>query len=374
MHQYARYFERYRTLAHSRPLEELVTPGNLFQFRAETQVEAGQKVRSESEIEHDLRMRIDRFHLEIFHLTQAETTKRWTYEQEIKRPFFHVTELDDAQLTNWRKYLNFEEAEGDYHRTVFLYERCVVAAAYYEEFWLRFARWMLGQGDKQEEVRNIYQRASCLYVSISKPAIRRHYALFEESCGRPDVAEAIYEAILMNLPGGTETIKYWANMQRRQGGFDAAIEVLKSQIESNASNIYTKGALVAHWAKLLWKIKGSADEARLLFQTNHLFYLDSEVFWYGWFAFELNQPTSAATEETQRAHITQVLNDIRQKTRLPRNSISGLTRLYQEYLLERGGKDTATEYLHFDKELKGWLQWNSQFFDGDEDPMTLDRM
>ena len=141
MHQYARYFERFRHLAQTRPLQELLPAELLIQFRSEVErdgaIEGG-----ESGIERALRSRIDGFHLEIFSRTQTETTRRWTYESEIKRPYFHVTELDESQLVNWRKYLNFEEVEGDYTRTSFLYERCLVTCAYYDEFWMRYARWM----------------------------------------------------------------------------------------------------------------------------------------------------------------------------------------------------------------------------------------
>ena len=60
MHQYARYFERFRQLAHARPLEELVPADTLTRFRAEVEAEnatfqAGPK--GELEIERDLRTR-----------------------------------------------------------------------------------------------------------------------------------------------------------------------------------------------------------------------------------------------------------------------------------------------------------------------------
>lgn len=44
---------------------------------------------------------------------------------------------DNAQLRNWRSYLDFEAANGGELRTIFLYERCVIACAQYEEFWLK---------------------------------------------------------------------------------------------------------------------------------------------------------------------------------------------------------------------------------------------
>ena len=363
MHQYARYFERFRQLAQSRPLTELLPPDTLQQFRREieaegpTTVQAGpQQLKAEKgelEIEREMRTRIDNFHLEIFARTQTETTKRWTYESEIKRPYFHVTELDEPQLANWRKYLDFEEVEGDYSRAQFLYERCLVTCAFYDEFWFRYARWMMAQKDKEQEVRNIYQRASQLYVPISRPAIRLHYAYFEEMCGRIDLAQDIHQAVLVNIPGHVETIVSWANLQRRGGGLDAAIEVYKAQIDSRESDIYAKAALVAEWARLLWKIKGSVEEARQVFQKNQHWYLNSRPFWINFFFFELEQPTSAETEHAQYLRIKQVHEDVRRKSQLPPLTIKDLTHYYMVYLLERGTKDAAREYMTLDREANG---------------------
>ena len=175
MHQYARYFERYRQLAQSRPLVELAPAEIMAQFRTELEAASATVApgaKAEAEIERDLRLRIDTYHLEIFSKTQTETTKRWTFESEIKRPYFHVTELDESQLTNWKKYLDFEESEGEYARIQFLYERCLVTCAHYDEFWLRYARWMAAQVGKEEEVRIIYQRAQLSLRAYRQP----HYS------------------------------------------------------------------------------------------------------------------------------------------------------------------------------------------------------
>ncbi len=124
---------------------------------------------SELEVDREIRAKVDAMYYEVFQRTQDETTKRWTYESEVKRPYFHVTELENSQIANWRKYLDFEEAEGDFARIVFLYERCLVTAALYDEFWIRYARWMSAQPGKDEEVRHIYMRAATLFVPVSRP-------------------------------------------------------------------------------------------------------------------------------------------------------------------------------------------------------------
>ncbi|KAL9620815.1 MAG: hypothetical protein Q9160_004715 [Pyrenula sp. 1 TL-2023] len=355
MHQYARYFERYRQLAQMRSLPELLPANVLSQFRSAIENEglgtgAG---RSEIEVEREMRSRTDNHHLEIFHRTQAETTKRWTYEAEIKRPYFHVTDLDDAQLGNWRKYLDYEEEEGDYARTQFLYERCLVTCAQYDEFWLRYARWMLAQPGKEEEVRNIYQRASCFYVPIAKPATRLQYAYFEEMTGRIDVAKEVHNAILVSLPGHIETIVSLANLSRRHGGLEAAIEVYKAQIDSPTCDIHSKAALVAEWAKLLWKTKGSAEEARQVFQKNQHWYQDSQPFWASYLHFEIDQPTSSVTEHVHYQQIKQVVNDIRTKSGLPSSTSKLLLHDYMKYLLERGTSEAAKEYMQLDREIDG---------------------
>ncbi|KAI9875452.1 MAG: hypothetical protein M1823_007474, partial [Watsoniomyces obsoletus] len=209
---------------------------------------------------------------------------------EIKRPYFHVHELDESQLVNWRKYLDFEEGEGDFTRTQFLYERCLVTCAQHEEFWLRYARWMFAQTGKDEEVRNIYQRASCLFVPIALPEIRLHYAYFEEMSGRVDVAKDIHEAILVQIPSHVETIVSLANTCRRHGSVDDAVAVYKAHVESLVVGIEARAALVSEWAKLLWKIKGAAADGRAVFSKYKPQYSDSDAFWKGWLQFETAHP------------------------------------------------------------------------------------
>jgi len=48
-----------------------------------------------------------------------------------------VKPLEKAQLKNWRDYLKFEMANGSEKRVFILFERCVIACALYEEFWMK---------------------------------------------------------------------------------------------------------------------------------------------------------------------------------------------------------------------------------------------
>ncbi|KAL1877091.1 hypothetical protein VTK73DRAFT_8899 [Phialemonium thermophilum] len=355
MHQYARYFERFRQLAQTRPLADLASPELLARYRTEIETEAAQYgvPKTEADIERDIRTKLDQSFYELFTRTQSETTRRWTYEAEIKRPYFHVTELDNSQLNNWRKYLDFEEGEGDFSRITALYERCLVTCAFYDEFWFRYARWMSAQEGKEEEVRNIYLRAATLFVPISRPGIRLQFAYFEEQCGRIDVARDLHAAVLTKLPDSVETIVSWANLQRRQSGLDAAIEIYKEQIDSPHVDIFTKAALVTEWAFLLWKVKGSVEEARTVFLKNLQWYADSRHFWQKWLEFELEQPTSAELEPQNGERIKHIFDELRDKSRLSGAVKKELSQVYLTYLQQRGGKDAMKQFLEVDRELFG---------------------
>ncbi|ROW16163.1 hypothetical protein VPNG_01863 [Cytospora leucostoma] len=376
MHQYARYYERFRTLSHTRPLDEVIDPETLTRFRAEVEAEAIPfgVVKSELELERDVRGKIDALFYDVFQTTQTETTKRWTYESEIKRPYFHVTELDHSQLANWRKYLDFEESEGDLTRITALYERCLVTCAFYDEFWFRYARWTSAQPNKDEEVRNIFLRAVTLFVPVSRPGIRLQFAYFEETCGRVEVARAIHEAILLKLPNCVEAIISWANLQRRQSGLDAAIDVYKAQIDSPGVDLYTKAALVTEWAALLWKVKGSVEEARTVFRTNVQWYSDSREFWSRWLDFELEQPTNTELEAEHGERIQKVVEEMASRSRMSTATKKELCEKYLTYLQQRGGKDAMKKFLAIDREMFGPVSISKDKFAAKENGLPLSEL
>ncbi|KAF2168948.1 hypothetical protein M409DRAFT_65287 [Zasmidium cellare ATCC 36951] len=365
LHQYARYWEKYQILAKTRPVDQLAPAEIIAKFREDAVGEGGQKQKNPAELERDLRTRIQNYHADLFKQTQTETTNRWTYEQNVKRPYFHVTPLDEEELDNWRKYLDFEELEGDYTRTKFLYERCMVSCAKYDEFWYRYARWTMAEAGKHEldvekrkmirneEVRNIYRRASCTYSLISSPAIRLQYAKFEESVGKADVAIDIHEAILMKLSGHLETIISLVNTYRRQYGADPAIGVLTGYINSQSFTSAVKGSLVAELARLQWKVKGDAVAARATFTKYEQHCLDSQAFWQSWLFFERDQPGSEQDEPARYASIKMVYETIRNKSALPSDAIKILSSYYLGYLEDRGDSKAMEGWTDIDKDING---------------------
>jgi tetratricopeptide (TPR) repeat protein len=73
---------------------------------------------------------------------EEDVDKRFRFEEKIKRPYYHARPLDLKQLKNWEAYLEFEIGNGDHERIVVLFERCLVACANYEQFWVKYARYL----------------------------------------------------------------------------------------------------------------------------------------------------------------------------------------------------------------------------------------
>jgi pre-mRNA-processing factor 39 len=287
-------------------------------------------------------------HFYDFYLSvQTEVSNRWKFEQDIKRAYFHVTELEQSELDNWHKYLDFEEKEGDFERTSFLYERCLSICALYEEFWLRYARWMYSQ-DKEENTRIIYARASCIYVPISAPTVRLNWARFEEKLGRTSIAHDIYVAILDQAPGHQETLISLANIERRHEGNDAAVRVLEDYISQ--SNNQVGGILAAEQVRILWQCKGAVDEARKVFQDKYERFADSLDFWLKYLEFEVAQPSTDQEETHKRVKAVYEL-----ASRLYTDGTKVLSKYYMDFLMNRGGKDAAEEYMQLDKQVNGYV-------------------
>jgi len=353
IHQFSRYYEKLTVLLGTRPVEELVEPEVLETLKGQMQLEnQGQLEKPPLELERQMRQHIAQHHYEQYGRTQADVSSRWNFEQAINRAYFHVTELEDSELDNWRKYLDFEEQQGDFQRTCFLYERCLVSCALYDEFWLRYARWMFAQGkDKEENTRIIYTRASCVFVPISAPTVRLNWARLEEKLGRTSVARDIYESILEQSPGHEETLLGLANIERRQEGNDAAVRLLEEHIAQ--SNNHIGGILVAEQVRILWQCKGAVDEARQVFKDKFAKFLDSREFWLKYLDFEVAQPSP--DHEEAHTRVKEIYELLRTQGHFSSTVSKELSQYYMNFLLNRGGKDAAEEYMQLDRDVNGYV-------------------
>lgn len=307
--------------------------------------------RSPLEIERQIRTKIHEYYVSFYSQTQQAVNSRWNYEQAIKRSYFTVGELEDGEVENWHKYLDFEEKQGDFDRTSFLYERCLVACALYPEFWLRFARWMLSLG-KEENTRIIYEKASTIFIPISAPAVRLAYARFEEKHGRYLVSRDIYLAMLMTLPEHTETLIALAGLERRHKGNDAAVELLENYIQT-LENLQVGSLLAVEQARILWQCKGSVDEARSVFQTKAVKFSDSREFWLAYLQFEIALPSTDQNEAHTR--VKAVYDSMSTARGFSKEVLKELSHVYMAFLMDRGTKDAAEEYMQLDMKVYGYV-------------------
>ncbi|XP_018016728.1 pre-mRNA-processing factor 39 [Hyalella azteca] len=152
----------------------------------------------------------------------AEVKKRWSYEDAIKRPYFHVKPLERSQLQAWRDYLHFEIKQGNEKRIKTLFERCLIAAALYEEFWMRYLHYLEGQETTTpEELRSVYERACNIHL---KDKLKPHlsWATFEEESGNVNRALELLSDLQANLPDALEPHLQAVAVERRRGDLEKA--------------------------------------------------------------------------------------------------------------------------------------------------------
>lgn len=191
--------------------------------------------------------------------TVSAVTARWTFEEGIKRPYFHVKPLERCQLKNWKEYLDFEIEQGDRKRILVLFERCLIACALYDEFWLKLIRYLETQDDPEliEKTREVYQRA-CTVHHLDKPSLHLMWSSFEEC--HNDSAKAA--DILTNLDKVCANLLQVAyrriNLERRRGDLVKCTELYEHYI-TTAKNKNISGNLAIKYARFCHKIKGDID-------------------------------------------------------------------------------------------------------------------
>ncbi|KAM9435807.1 pre-mRNA-processing factor 39 [Clarias gariepinus] len=181
-----------------------------------------------TEIEN-MRHKVIETRQEIFNHNEHEVSKRWAFEEGIKRPYFHVKALEKTQLTNWREYLDFELENGTPERVVVLFERCLIACALYEEFWIKYGKYL--ESYSIEGVRHIFKKACTVHLP-KKPTIHVLWAAFEEQQGNIDEARGILKSLEEAIPGLAMVRLRRVSLERRHGNLDEAEALLEDAIKN----------------------------------------------------------------------------------------------------------------------------------------------
>lgn len=207
-----------------------------------------------------LRERIVSLRRKVHKVTVSAVADRWNYEEGIKRPYFHVKPLERCQLKNWKEYLDYEIEQGDQERIIVLFERCLIACALYEEFWIKFIRYLESlKGDHTDKIRNVYERA-CTIHHTKKPNLHLHWAVFEESHNNYEKASEILSNLEKLVPNMLQVAYRRINLERRCSNMDKVCSLYEHYI-SNTKNKVISNNMAIKYARFNWKVKGDVEEA-----------------------------------------------------------------------------------------------------------------
>uniref|UniRef100_A0A3P8ZYS7 Pre-mRNA-processing factor 39 n=1 Tax=Esox lucius TaxID=8010 RepID=A0A3P8ZYS7_ESOLU len=210
-----------------------------------------------TEIEN-MRHRVIESRQELFNQNEQEVSKRWTFEEGIKRPYFHVKALEKTQLSNWKEYLDFEIENGTPERVVVLFERCLIACALYEEFWTKYAKYL--ESYSIEGVRHVYKKACTVHLP-KKPNIHLLWAAFEEQQGSIEEARGILKSLEEAVPSLAMVRLRRVSLERRHGNLEEA-EALLREAMTSGKNASETSFYAVKLARQLLKVQRSLTKAR----------------------------------------------------------------------------------------------------------------
>jgi len=194
----------------------------------------------------------------IYSETEARSKLRWKYEEGIKRPYFHVKPLERGQLKNWQDYLDFMKVEmakegGDLTEVEIIYERCLIACALYEEFWMDYVSWWesrkdLEEADRCARIRGIFERAGHKHLP-TKVDLHTRWAAWEEKVGESGEASRILQQLELAHPGLVNVLLKRVNLERRRGRIEEACKLYEAAIA--AAKTATASDLAVKYSRFL---------------------------------------------------------------------------------------------------------------------------
>lgn len=204
--------------------------------------------------------------------TVAAVTARWSFEEGIKRPYFHVKPLERCQLKNWKDYLDYEIEQGDHQRILVLFERCLIACALYDEFWQKMINYLQSQPndpvlrpDVVQKTREVYERA-CTIHHPDKPSLHLMWSSFEEQQGNSNKAADILTNLDKICPNLLQVAYRRINLERRRSDFEKCSQLYEHYI-ANTKNKGTAGSFAIKYARFCHKIKGDINGAMTILKS-----------------------------------------------------------------------------------------------------------
>jgi len=239
------------------------------------------------------------------------------FEDRIKRSYFHPKPLDDDDLDNWRRYLEYREQLGEHEATKHLYTQALIVCANSVDIVKRYACYLVHQHSDVDAAREVMQRATFFHAPGSRPQAWIAWAEFEEAhLGDLASVYAIYETVLSStkvapnpnaLPTPEE--KDDAAPQKAipihysiaEGHLETCTKYLTTAFRNNDNDklettfnehknqiIDQAGHFGATYAKLLVHIKGE-EEAYKVFDQNMQNHPTCKFAWLNLLEFEINR-------------------------------------------------------------------------------------
>ncbi|XP_070503379.1 pre-mRNA-processing factor 39 isoform X2 [Chironomus tepperi] len=274
---YKTHMDNFRELVNNNPVQKLLTVEEFKKCREDVRKgsnekgddeappgldEADDHVRNEEEADNIRKLIINK-RKKINKLNVEMINKRWSFEEGIKRPYFHVKQLEKIQLKNWNEYLDYEiEQKDNKKRTLVLFERCLIACALYEEFWIKLIHYLEQNKDDtefEERIRDVFERACCIHHR-EKPSLHLMWSAFEESCGNIDKASTILENLEKKNPSLLQVAYRRINLERRRGNIEVCTKLYERYL-SNTKNKNISSSLAIKFARFLNKVKHEFDRA-----------------------------------------------------------------------------------------------------------------
>jgi pre-mRNA-processing factor 39 len=274
---YKGHWDNFREIVNNNPPHKLVSTEEFLKFREEVRIdskptetddqvppgedEPNDHVRSEEEADAIRKLILNK-RKKINKATVEMINKRWTFEEGIKRPYFHVKQLERIQLKNWKEYLDFEIEQADRKRILVLFERCLIACALYEEFWLKLIRYLESTRDDPEfesRCRDAFERA-CQIHHPDKPSLLMMWSAFEENHGNYAKASEILQSLDKMHPNLLQVAYFRINLERRQGNFKNCIQLYDQYIAASKNKNIT-ASLCIKYARFLNKIEKNYEAA-----------------------------------------------------------------------------------------------------------------
>uniref|UniRef100_A0A665XG19 Si:ch211-114c17.1 n=2 Tax=Echeneis naucrates TaxID=173247 RepID=A0A665XG19_ECHNA len=327
----------------------------------------------------------------VYQDNEGEVRKRWHFEDAIKRPYFHVKSLDRLQLRAWHSYLDWEISElnndpkdsnqdpnqaaseglevtaqtqevsedlpavHDDHRVRILFERCLIACALYEEFWIRYIQYLEPQS--VEEARAIFKRACEIHLT-NKPNIHMQWATFEERHGDLTEARRVLEAMEKNLPGLAMVRLRRAALERRAGQLDQSEALLQEAVADSKEKPMLHAFYSIKLARLLLKLGRNPSRARRVLQEALEISPDNDKLYLNLLELEVSGDPWASSEAVQECVTRALAAPLAPHTKILfsqrglqfaedySNSIQSVLSVYEEHqklLKELGGTKRGAE-------------------------------